>query len=163
MANIGQDKIDHIVFLWGRIDFNFYYYSQIWYHRENGCFPREEEEIEQDHKRNTKLIKDLRADVDEEMFSPMDVNVLKYVAQDLSHWNIKNPLEMNSGAFSEWLLIARHVKAEEKAGKYEIVRESDWEGLRAYYLKTKDLQLQSEEDPDADWEYLAKYYEEHTK
>ena len=163
MAQIDQDKIDNIVFLWGRIDFNFDYYSKSWYHLADGRYSREEKETKQDHKRNTELIDELRADVARGTFSSKDVNLLKNIAQDLCHWNLRYPLEMNFGAFSEWLLVARHAKISEKADEFEIIEKEDWERLRAYYLKVKDLQLQSSEDADEDWTYLAKYCEENSK
>ena len=158
MASISQDQIDLIESLWGTVNFDFKEYTQIWYHRPNGRAWREKEEIEAVHKRATNTLEKLIFALTPPLtFSPGDAVELRTIGMDICDWNIAYPLDITHGAFSYWLLAARFAKRQENGGVIDGVRKEDWERLRTCYLKVKDLQLQSNEDSEEDWKFLAKF------
>ena len=159
MKDLTQEQIDHIVFLWGPVDFTFKVYLKWDYHTSQGKNERPLDEIKGAHESTTDTLETLLGHV-AGTWTATDLISLTNVGKDLCKWNLRYPLEMNFGAFSEWLLIARHARG--KASAREI-RQEEWEELRAYYLKIKDLQMQSGEIQSVDWDYLKKYYEENKK
>ena len=79
---------------------------------------------------------------------------------DICDRNTAHPPKMTRRAFAHWIQVARYAryaKGQLNASKIFSGPEEDWNSLRAYYLKVKDLQMQSSEDSEEDWEFLAEY------
>ena len=137
---------------WGDIDFDFHFYTGLWYHQMNGKKEIDAAAVQGTHQWINGSLTWIEKQLgDFETLSHGGVLVLLAVARELCAWNIRHPLPSTdpgvAGGFVRWQNAAVLAKEAKDTNRItDDVEDWNWDALTAYYLKVWDLQMHEAED-----------------